>query len=124
MDSSRNFGDLASAFKTLRRPRTAAVDLLRTAEIETVDLPAARNSSSRRSSSCVQRLFLFPTMLRRTEKSINRSRDRVPVGADQLEVFGSQGSINRAFSVGYHLRLGRAWPLTVMLLIVAVHFHN
>jgi hypothetical protein len=35
---------------------------LQTAEIETVDLPAARNSSSRRSSSCVQRLCLFPTM--------------------------------------------------------------
>jgi hypothetical protein len=62
--SGSSFGDLASALKMLRRPWTAPVDLFKAAEIEIADLPTARNSSNRRSSSCVQRLYLFPTMLR------------------------------------------------------------
>src|SRR4051794_40991801 len=88
-------GDLASAFRLHRRPRTANFDLRRAAEIEMDDLPAACNSSSRRSSSGVQILYLFPTMLRKTGKGSNRSCPTKPgrslaVGADQLELFGSQ----------------------------------
>ena len=42
-----------------RRPLTADDDLLRAAPIEMDDLPAARNSSKRRSSSSVQTFFNF-----------------------------------------------------------------
>ena len=66
-------GDLARAFRMLRRPTTAPFVLRSAAEIEMADRPATWNSSSRRSSSWVQILYLFPTMLGRTGNSGCRS---------------------------------------------------
>jgi hypothetical protein len=53
----------------LRRLFTAPADRFRAAEIETVDLPAARSSSTRRSSSWVRVYICFQPWPPRTGKS-------------------------------------------------------
>jgi hypothetical protein len=72
--ASRSWGDdLARALRTHSRPITALFDLLRAADMEIADLPAACNSSRRRSSSWVQSRYFVAAMLLRTEMSGNRS---------------------------------------------------
>jgi hypothetical protein len=80
--SSRSFGDFASALKMLRRALTDPFDRFRAAEMETADLPALRNSSSRRSSSGVQSLYLFPTMLVERDNASNCSGVQAKVASE------------------------------------------
>jgi hypothetical protein len=73
--ASRNSDARARAFRMLRRPVTAAFVLLRAAEIERADLPAACSSSNRRSSSSVQIRYFVVAMLRKSGQAPFVPRD-------------------------------------------------
>ena len=94
MAASRSCGDLSLALALRRhsRPLTALVDLLSATDIEIADLPAACNSSRRRSSSWVQCRYFVAAMLGGTEKSGNHSWRRPPGDSGPLINYRTQFS--------------------------------